>query len=154
MKILNPDKLFVEYRDNISETFPIIPRLYTLTHSDETGELFLTIGNRYAEDKINPMRDEVLAEWIPFGDDDVFLYVNVLVDGTAGPESSKIKNKIFIRELPLALKAIRYGDRKLFNAYPELDNAPIFIRFNSVYPEFKRTEYWGSISDYIDIFYG
>ena len=35
-----------------------------LTHSDITGELFLTIAAKYDYDKITDMRDEVLAEWI------------------------------------------------------------------------------------------
>jgi len=43
MSEFNPEKLTVEYRDIVTATKPIIPRRYTLTHSDDTGELFLTI---------------------------------------------------------------------------------------------------------------
>lgn len=60
---LNPEKLFVEYRPGVTATEPVMGRKYTLTHSDETADLFLTIGLEYAYDKINKMRDEVLAEW-------------------------------------------------------------------------------------------
>jgi hypothetical protein len=43
-------------------------RCYTLTHSDTTGELFLTIGPDFDRAQISGlytrlMRDEVLAEW-------------------------------------------------------------------------------------------
>ena len=47
MKKLDPDKLLVEYKPGVTPISPIIPRRYTLTHSDETGELFLTIGSEY-----------------------------------------------------------------------------------------------------------
>ncbi len=64
MSKLNPEKLSVEFRDGVTNTEPILGRRYTLTHSDITAELFLTIGLTYAYDKIDAMRDEVLGEWI------------------------------------------------------------------------------------------
>jgi hypothetical protein len=145
---LKPEKLSVEYRSGVSPKNPIIPRLYTLTHSDETGQLFLTIGDKYALDKITPKRDEVLAEWIPYQADYVALYANVHVDGKGGPEEAALRNTIFVRELPLAIEAIRYGDNSLFIAHPELDSYPLFIQFNSVYPQFNRVEYWGVLGQY------
>jgi hypothetical protein len=63
MKRLNPEKLQVEYRNGVTTTEPVGGRKYTLTHSDKTGDLFLTIGLEYAFDQITKMRDEVLAEW-------------------------------------------------------------------------------------------
>ena len=64
MSRLKPEKLSVEFRKGVTTTEPIIPRRYTLTHSDVTADLFLTIGLIYAYDKVNAMRDEVLGEWI------------------------------------------------------------------------------------------
>lgn len=63
MDRLNPEKLSVSFRRGVTPTDPIIPRRYTLTHSDITAELFLTIGPRYAYDEIGLMRDEVLGRW-------------------------------------------------------------------------------------------
>ena len=60
MERFNPDKLFVEFRD-VTPTYPLLGRKYTQTHSDVTADLFVTIGLRYAFDKINPTRDEVLG---------------------------------------------------------------------------------------------
>jgi hypothetical protein len=148
LKKLNPDKLHVEYRNGLTPTWPIIPRLYTLTHSDLTGDLFLTIGKEYAGDRITEMRDEVLGEWIPYGADDVALLINILVDGKDGIAVSEIRNKIFNSELPLALEAIIYGDRYVFEAHPQLNNSPIFIQFNSIYPQFNRMEHWKTIYNY------
>ena len=147
MKRLNPDKLNVEFRPGVTMTEPLVGRRYTLTHSDITAELFLTIGLQFAYDKVNSMRDEVLAEWRSHCGKP-FLYAYVYVDGQFGSSMSAVRNAIFRRELPLALEAIRYGDRAFFNAYPGLDSAPIWIYFDSTNPEYNRFEFWGTPNDY------
>jgi hypothetical protein len=144
----NSEKLFVEFQDGVTVTGPITPRLYTLTHSDITGELFLTIGAHYAWDKINPTRDEVFAAWKLYGSS---LYYGVYLtvdDGQFNLQESKKRKEIFRRELPLALTAIRYGDRFLFDQYPGLDNAPIIIHFMSTYPQLAKQEIWGTFYRY------
>lgn len=143
---LNPEKLSVDFREGISPAGPIVPRRYTLTHSDETAQLFLTIGARYAADKISPLRDEVIGEWVPSHKGYTF-HAAVLVDGQ-NPEEAPVRNYIFRRELPLALEAIRYGDRQFLNAHPSLLSVPIIIHFRSNNPQFHKTEFWGSFSDY------
>ncbi len=45
-------------------------------------------------------------------------------------------------------EAIRYGDRRFFIAHPDLDNAPIWILFDSTNPEYNRFENWGTLKDY------
>ena len=42
-----PDKLEITLIDPVTENGPVEDRKYTLTHSDETGMLFLDIGNVY-----------------------------------------------------------------------------------------------------------
>jgi hypothetical protein len=147
MERLDPEKLFVQFRPGVTPTGPVIGRKYTLTHSDVTADLFLTIGLEYAFDKINQMRDEVLAEWI-LHDENPLLHVSVYVDGRFGPYVSYIRNRIFRRELPLALEAIRYGDEELFTENPLLDQAPIWVSFNSEIPEYSSFENWGTPEDY------
>ena len=147
MSKFNTDMLHVNFGMGTSETKPIIPRKYTLTHSDVTGELFLTIAAKYDYDKITDMRDEVLAEWIMVNSD-YALMVNVMVDKEKNPIMSAVRNSIFAKELPLALSALRYGDREFFRENPSLDKAPIYVKFNSVYPMFNRLELWGTPSDY------
>jgi hypothetical protein len=146
MERLNPDKLYVTYGVGVTTTEPILGRKYTLTHSDITAELFLTIGLEYAYDQINEMRDEVLAEWQTY-EGNVFLSVYVYV-GQYGPAVTAIRDTIFRRELPLALEAIRYGDSELFMEYPQLDNAPIWIYFDSANQDYNKFEYWGTPKDY------
>ena len=143
MSRLDPQKLYVTLGDGVTKISPIYGRKYTLTHSDETGELFLFIGLQYAYYKITEMRDEVLAVWVSYQDHPA-LYVYVYVDGEFGPARARIRNQIFQRELPLALEAIRFGDDQLFQRYPKLDQAPILIHFDSSYPKLNRIEDWGS----------
>lgn len=147
MNKFNPDKLSVEYRRGVYPSGPIISRKYTLTHSDITGELFLTIAPDCAFDKINLNRDEVLGEWNEESGNYIF-NAQVLVDGSYGPIRAGMRNRIFIEELPLALEAIHYGDRSFFQAHPLLNNSPIYVYFKSSYPVYNRTEYWGTFSDY------
>lgn len=147
MEKFDNEKLQVKFGVGTSETQPIIPRKYTLTHSDTTGELFLTIAAKYDYDKITDMRDEVMAEWNMINNE-YRLMVNVMVDKENNPVMSAVRNNIFIKELPLALQAIRYGDREFFRENFSLDSAPIYIKFNSIYPMFNRLEFWGMPSDY------
>lgn len=147
MSRLDPKKLSVDFIEGVTPTEPIIPRRYTLTHSDITGELFLTIGIKYAYDKISSMRDEVLGEWMNICGQ-YFFNVYLHVDQPGDPMKTAIRNAIFIRELPLALEAIRYGDDKFFNTHAELDKVPIMVHFNSANPYFNRIENWGTFSDY------
>lgn len=146
MSRLNPEKLTVEFREGVTTTEPIIPRLYTLTHSDTTAELFLVIGNEFAYDNITPSRDEVLGEWVN-QDEIYYYYVYLQVDGTVD-NSEVFRNIVFRRELPLALEAIRYGDREFFEAHSDLDRAPIIVFFQSENPIYNKIENWGSFSDY------
>ncbi|MGG3452770.1 staygreen family protein [Paenibacillus rhizolycopersici] len=144
----NPDKLFVCYRDGITSTEPVMPRRHTLTHSDSTGALFLTIGLEYAGDKVNSIRDEVLGEWRLDGGSLIYA-VSVYIDqGEYNQSVSARRYETFRRELPLAFTAIRYGDRYLFDVYPELDRTPVIVNFVSSYPLFARQESWGAFRDY------
>ena len=147
MERLNPEKLNVEYRDDVTHKKPVAGRKYTLTHSDTTGDLFLTLGRGYAYDKINKFRDEVLGEWRNYNGG-YFLYIHVYVDGLFDPAVSAKRYSIFTRELPLALEAIRYGDGMFFSAHPQLDNSPIWIYFHSTTPYYNRIENWGTPEDY------
>jgi len=147
LKNLKPKKLKVEFRERASKTEPVIGRKYTLTHSDATADLYLTIGPQFAYDRINAMRDEVLAEWRS-NNGQPYLYVYVYLDDRSGSEIAKQRDAIFRRELPLALEAIMHGDRDFFSEHPGLDYAQIWIHFDSENPEYSRFEYQGRPLDY------
>jgi hypothetical protein len=152
MSRLKPEKLSVRFAEGVVPEGPVAPRRYTLTHSDATGDLFLTVGSEYDKKQISGwytrlMRDEVLAEWREDGEGpSLHVYCHVsggLVFGTAA-----FRYAIFQRELPLVLEALRFGDRKLFETHPELERAPILVHFHSTRRRYNRTEQWGTPADY------
>ena len=143
-----PGKLNIEFKDKISINEPITSRKYTLTHSDETGDLFLTIGNEYDYEKTNSLRDEVLATWI---EEDNEYILNAIIEIDRGKDFSHLekRDRIFREELPLALKTITYGDKIFLDKHKELKNSKIRIYFKSEYPKFNSVEVWGRVGDYI-----
>jgi hypothetical protein len=152
MKRLNPDKLHVNYLAGATPDELIVPRCYTLTHSDITGELFLSISGEFNKQQISRlytrlMRDEALVELSQDVDNLVFrVYCHVsggFVVGTA-----KWRYNIFKSELPLVLESIRYGDRFIFEQKPKLDTIPVVIHFISKNTRFNKVEDWGTMSEY------
>lgn len=146
MSQFNSDKVYINYRNGYEHSNVIIPRRYTLTHSDLTAELFLTVGSDFATEKISAMRDEVFGEW-SMHDEHYLFNVAVQVDG-ANPEVTKIRHDVFLQELPLALKTIRYGDSHLFIANPELDYSYVIVYFQSQNPQYNHVENYGHFKNY------
>ena len=148
MSSFDPNKLNVEFKDGITETDPILQRRYTLTHDDSSGELYLTIGQKYDYEKLNSNRDEVLAEWVYF-DCKFYLYVYLYVDGQFGPITVSIRNMIFRKELPLALTAIMYSDKEFLKENESLCSSNIIVYFNSSVYYYNKVEDWGTPSMYM-----
>lgn len=148
MNKLDPKKLKVELGCCITNVYPILDRKYTLTHSDKTGELFLYIDNNFNYDKIDSNRDEVLFEWKLINNmPHLYGYVHI-TNGDFNEEQAKKRMEIFLKELPLAIEALRYGDRNIFKKHPDLDAAPIYIRFRSSIQKFNKMKYFGIPADY------
>ncbi|MBC7251353.1 MAG: staygreen family protein [Anaerolineae bacterium] len=152
MSRIKPEKLHVRFTEGMTQESPVTPRRYTLTHSDITGELFLTVGSEYNTEQTSGlyarlMRDEVLAEW-RHDEDGPALHVTCHVSGGLVLGPAALRDFFFRKELPLALKALRYGDRDFFAAYPELDWAPIWVHFHSNRQRYRCLERWGTPADY------
>ena len=147
-----PEKLKVIYSVGVTETDPITPRRYTLTHSDATGELTLTIGREYDRRQVSGwytrlMRDEILAEWIRrFESYALEVYCHVsggLVFGRAS-----MRESIFLNEMSLVLEVFRFGDRLLFDRYPELDKAVIRVHLQKSGRDYRVVE-MGTPNNYL-----
>ena len=150
MSRLNPNKLHMKCVPDTRLKELILPRRYTLTHSDMTGDLYLTIGKDYDMKQISGlytrfMRDEVLAEW-KSDEKGLSLHVYCHISGGLVFGRANWRESIFRSEMPLVLEAIRYGDRALFAAVPKLDKAPILVHLCRRSGE--RIEQWGMPSDY------
>jgi hypothetical protein len=151
MTDLDPGRLHVSFDHGVEADGPIVPRAYTLTHSDVTGELFLTIGPSVNREQISGwhtrfMRDEVVAAWEL--NDGPELHVHCHVSGGLVLGGARWRDAIFRRHLPMVLEAFRYGDRALFEAQPELETAPVLVHFHARQPRYDRVEKWGSAGDY------
>ncbi|MGD8813039.1 MAG: staygreen family protein [Anaerolineales bacterium] len=145
------NKLHVKFTNSVSPQGPITPRAYTLTHSDTTGELFLTVGSDVNQEQISGwytrfMRDEVVAEWrmqeVPQ------LHVHCHVSGGWILGTASWREAIFRRHLPMVLEAFGYGDRRLLEEHPELEASEVVVHFHAKQPKRNRTESWGRFGDY------
>ena len=153
MSHLNPHKLHVEFKVGVTEDGPLLPRKYTLTHSDSTGDLFLTIAQKYNTPQITGwytrlMRDEVLAHWDKV-EDLPSLHVHCHVSGGLVFGPAGWRDSIFRRHMQTVLECFRHGDQKLFAAYPQLDEATIRVHFHRARSRQDKIEDWGQPKDYL-----
>jgi hypothetical protein len=138
-------RLHITFAGNIERETLSLPRCYTLTHSDRTGELFLTIARDFDREQVSDwytrfMRDEVLGEY------GLHLYCHVsggLVFGTA-----RMRYDIFQRHLPLVLQALLEGDKALYEKSPQLRGTPVSVHFSARQKRYRQTEMWGCIGEY------
>lgn len=147
MNELNPQKVFIQYRDTMNPYEPVMGRRYTITHSDTTAELFVFVAKAYAEDQITRMRDEVRVAWKQTYTG-LALIGSVIVDAQDVTGNAYIRNKIFYSEMPKALQALRQADRFLFEKTSSLDNSPVLIHFISTKPRYDQTYDFGAIGNY------
>jgi magnesium dechelatase len=148
---LDPSKLSVSFLTGATPRGPITPRAYTLTHSDATGNLFLTIGPEYHTGQISGwytrlMRDEVLARWQK--EKGYSLHVHCHVSGGLVFGTSRWRAAIFRRHLPMVIEAFRYGDRDLVEEFPQLGLAQILVYFHARERKLNLTEGLGVFNDY------
>jgi hypothetical protein len=152
MSRLRPQKLHVAHGPRIGAEEPVSPRVYTLTHSDLTGDLLLTVASTVDKKQISGlyarlMRDEVLAEWRT-DQGAAELHVHCHISGGLALGSPGMRLAIFRREMQLVLEALRFGDRDFFAAHPALDQAPIVVHFHAREPRYNRVERYGVPADY------
>lgn len=147
MVYLNPSKLNIKYID--SEEIEILSRKYTLTHSDFTGELFLSIGKEYDYKKLRGlytrfMRDEVLAEWKKI-DSNYELHIYLHVSGGITFGGARFRDRILRNHLPLVIEILRYAEKDLIKKHDFLQEAEIYIHFKSNKKRYNKIENKGKI---------
>nr|DAD18729.1 TPA_asm: hypothetical protein HUJ06_020192 [Nelumbo nucifera] len=93
-------------------------------------------------------RDEVVAEWKKVkGKMSLHVHCHISGGHFLLDLCAKLRYYIFSKELPVVLKAFVHGDGNLFNNYPELKEALVWVYFHSNIPEFNRVECWGPLED-------
>ncbi|XP_050150138.1 protein STAY-GREEN homolog, chloroplastic-like [Malus sylvestris] len=130
-----------------------LPRTYTLTHSDVTSKLTLAISQTIDDAQLQGwynklQRDEVVARWKKVKNK-MSLHVHCHISGSHFLLDlfARLRYFIFCKELPVVLKAFVHGDCNLFNSYPELQEALVWVHFHSSVPEFNKVECWGTLID-------
>lgn len=144
---MDASRLHVTFAEGTRPDGPLTPRRYTLTHSDLTGRLFLSIGPDYDRRALRTLqvrleRDEVLGEWV-LGEDGPRLDLHMAAQGGLPVfGTGAMRCDIFRRYRPLVLEALRYGDRAFADAHPELDDAPVVAWFRWRHGR-VQSEPWG-----------
>ncbi|KAL1316572.1 hypothetical protein HN51_068751 [Arachis hypogaea] len=130
-----------------------LPRTYTLTHSDVTAKLTLaisqTINNSQLQGWYNKLqRDEVVAQWKKVkGKMSLHVHCHISGGHFLLDMFARLRYFIFCKELPVVLKAFVHGDGNLFNSYPELQDALVWVYFHSNIPEFNKVQCWGPLKE-------
>ena len=145
------DRLHVRFLEGADEEQPVAGRRYTLTHSDRTGELFLSIGSDYDEDALRSWqvrleRDEVLGEWTR-DDEGWVLELHMTAQGGVPLfGTARMRCDIFRHYRPLVLRALSSGDAAFLRAHEELADARIVACFHWR-GERSQCEPWGRLSE-------
>lgn len=152
MASLIPTKLHTRFTSPTDASGPLHPRCYTLTHSDRTGDLFLTVASEYDRKQISGwytrlMRDEILATWQD-DESEPSLHVHCHVSGGIVLGSASWRENILRQHMQQVLEAFHYGDRALTLAHPKLNTAKVCVHFHTRQEPRDRVEAWGVFGDY------
>ncbi|MFC2028919.1 staygreen family protein [Chloroflexota bacterium] len=149
---MNPEKLHVRILGPSQSLEQVLPRRYTLTHSNVTGNMLLSIGSQHDRKQFGGfytrlMRDEVLAE-LKAEDKGTSLHVYCHVSGGIVIGNARWRNDILHHHMRLVLEALHYGDRNLLSAHPELEQIKVWVHFRSKHTEYNKIEDWDLYQDF------
>jgi hypothetical protein len=152
MSEFNPFNLHVFFNDKLNTQDSLLPRKYTLTHSDFTGDLFLSIGPEYDYKKFSGfysrlLRDEVLGQWQ--NNNLIVLNLYCHVSGGIVLGSAKWRKSIFRHHMKMVIQAMCYGDGAFLKKNRDFLHAPIYVHFLARQKKLESVEKWGIINDYI-----
>ncbi|MGM9926376.1 MAG: staygreen family protein [Bacillus sp. (in: firmicutes)] len=148
--ICNESKIAAKFLFPATILAPLLGRKYTMTHSDETGDLFVSIGCIYDYPMLTKKRDEVLANWNIRHDQYILQGFVYVTGGEFSEEMANVRYNIFKREMETALKSIMFADQTFFLQYPFLLDAPIYIHFYSTLPLYNQVLYFGTPRMYFE----
>lgn len=148
--MFDASKLHVTFADDVRPDGPVIPRCYTLTHSDLTGDLFLSIGTEHDRRALRTLqvrleRDEVLGEWVHQDGADRLELSMMAQGGLPLFGTGAMRCNIFRHYRAMTLGAMRHGDQALVASHPELDEAPVIAQFRWRDGHIEREQWrcWG-----------
>lgn len=137
-------KLTIEYQQN-AEYDNLVDRVYTLTHSDYTGQRILFIGNQIDKDRLSKYRDEVEGRWIR-ENDQFELQITCNLYSEHSMLTLEERYKKFKSHIVRAITAIINGDKEyiLKNNCQESNVNVKYISDSTKVEEFR-----GKVKDYL-----
>ncbi len=152
MNRLNLDQLRLNFLPGLAPVSVTSPRRYTITHTLTSDQIILSVGPEYDRQALDHWWNglaqlTLVANW-HYGSEGWALHLHCHVSGGLALGPASWRDRYFQHILPLAIQAIRAGDRQLFQALPQLDQSPILVQFHARQSRYHRLERWGRIGDY------
>lgn len=129
-----------------------LPRKYTSTHSDETKEIYISIGATYnpillASEEAREVQSQVVGRW-KCRNGKYQIHFTVLVSTEKNPYPF-FRNLIFCQELGVVLEGFAFAETALLKLYPSLAQTKIYVHFKSINPAYERVEYWHRLGSWV-----
>lgn len=130
--------------------YPLEGRKYTLSQSEYTGKLFLSISNQFSKKTHDSNVSEILqAEWITLTGE-YALKGKISLNGSENDRRlTQVRCMIFQKDLPELIRFIVTADNHFFNNFPLLLDAPIIIHLDTAFPEYSSTFHLGTPRQYL-----
>lgn len=143
--------LTINLNEDILDDGPIIPRCYEVTYLKSSKAMSVNINKDEDKSKNIYKGYGFCGRWC-YENNKYMLFFQINITSENNEyDSIKERDKEIRLELPLMLNAIRKTEEKFFGRYKDLDDAEVFIKFNSIYDDFFKVENWGSIKNYLNI---
>lgn len=154
MLVLNkasPYKLTVEKLYDILDNGPIIPRCYEVNYLRSSKKITVNINKDENKSKNIYKGEGLCGRWCCENEKYMLFFQVNVVSNKKGYERAKEKDKLIRKELPLMINSIIKAEEKFLNENRNLNDAEIFIKFNSTYDDFYKVESLGRLKNYINI---
>lgn len=143
-------KLTINRNENILDNGPIVPRCYEVIYLKSSNSIEVSIDKNEDKSKNMYKGEGLCGRWC-YENNKYMLFFQVnITSEEQGYDKLTEKNTEIRKDIPLMLKAIRKIEENLCTKHEELDDAEIFIKFNSLEDAFYKVENWGKLKNYID----
>ena len=147
----DPYKLTINRTKDILDNGPIIPRCYEVAYLKPSKSMSININKDENKSKNIYSGESLCGRWCN-ENERYMLFFQVNVDTRKMDyDKAKGKDKLIRQELPLMLNSIIKSEENFLKANKDLNEAEIFIKFNSQYDDFYKVENWGCLRNYIGI---
>ena len=138
---------YIWVNDELNNIDQITPRRYTIIHDSNSSDLFLCINHDFMYKNLIPNKFKTLCEWITYDEKKYLYYMYIDVDYSRQTKNFNPVDTV-IEELPILIKASKYGETSFFIHHEHLLNSSIYVFIHSINSEHDCIYYIGKFSDY------